>query len=79
VSTVAPVAPASAGSAARPASTPTPAPPIRAASPALSGRAAVTELDPVWFRAHLDWFEDAPGGLRVKRRHREEFERLFAR
>jgi hypothetical protein len=43
-----------------------------------AARAAITSIDPAWFREHLDWFENAAGGLRIKRRHREEFERLFA-
>jgi hypothetical protein len=74
----APLAPFQPGAPAQPVDGGKRAQRTNAPSRPASARAAVTNIDPAWFREHLDWFEDAPGGLRVKRRHREEFERLFA-
>jgi hypothetical protein len=78
VSGAAPLATLQAGAPARPVVGGNPAQRTSAPSRPAAARAAVTTIDPAWFREHLDWFEDAPGGLRVKRRHREDFERLFA-
>jgi hypothetical protein len=78
VSGAAPLASVQADAPARQVAGGKPAQRTSARSRLAPARPAVTNIDPAWFREHIDWFEDAPGGLRVKRRHREEFERLFA-